>query len=130
MKKIYSYIKQYPEVEIKKIIVNSEEFVVGKDYKYLNGIYINYDINNYTEIEDEMYVRLYAPYEDENIYVYDNSYGNQILFSYNLDLIKERRNEDIERISNKLEERLNELKREIDNEINLQKHTKKKMQEI
>lgn len=126
MKEIYSYIRQYPEIEIQKIMVNSEEFVVGEDYKYLNGIYINYDINNYTEIEDEMYVHLYAPYEDENIYVYDNSYGNQILFSYNLDLIKERRNEDIERISNKLEERLNKLKRGLDNEINLQKHTKMK----
>ena len=110
MKEIYSYIKQYPEIEIKKIMVNSEEFVVGKDYKYLNGIYINYDINHYTEIEDEMYVRLYAPYEDENIYVYDNSLGNQVLFSYNLYLIKKWRNEDIERISNRLEERLNKLK--------------------
>ena len=114
MKEIYSYIRQYPEIEIKKIMVNSEEFVVGEDYKYLNGIYINFDVSNYIEIEDEMYVRLYAPYEDENIYVYDNSLGNQILFSYNLDLIKEWRNEDIERIQNRLEERLNKLKKGLE----------------
>ena len=47
MKEIYSYIRQYPEIEIKKIMVNSEEFVVGEDYKYLNGIYINFDVSNY-----------------------------------------------------------------------------------
>lgn len=107
MKEIYFYVEQYPEFEIEKIIVNSEEFVVCKDYKYLNGIYINYDINTYQKTEDEKYVHLYTPYE--GIYAYDNIHGNQVLFSYNLDLIKEWRNEDIKRVSNRLEERLNKL---------------------
>lgn len=109
-KEMYFYNRKFPEREITKIIVNSEELLVWKDCKQLSGIYTNYYIACLMPSENEYYISLYSPYEDEEIYVHDNTFGHELIFSYNQELINEWRNEDIELEIHKLEKRLKELK--------------------
>lgn len=111
-KEMYFYNRKYPEYKIEKIIVNSEELLVWKDYQQISGVYTNYDINCYMPSENEYYISLYKPYEDDEIYSYDNAVGNELIFSYNQELINEWRNEDIKLEIHKLERRLKALKGE------------------
>lgn len=117
MKKIiYYYNRKYPEYDIEKIPVNYEEYLVGKEYKILHGIYANYDINYNCIRNQEYFISLYSPYEDKEIYSHDNSFGNELVFSYNKELIKQWRNEDIELLIHTLEKRLKCLKGESNEE--------------
>ena len=110
-REMYFYNRKFPEYEITKIIVNSEELLVWKDYQEISGIYTNYDISCYKPSETEHYILLHKPYEDVEIYVHENTFGNDLIFSYNKELINEWRNEDIELQIHKLEKRLNMLSR-------------------
>lgn len=115
MKTIYCYNRKYPEGELKKIKVNSEQFIVGKNYKYLDGIFANYDINlNSSKSEIEFFYSLCNYYDEEKIYSYQNTLGNEIIFSYDLKLIKQWRNKDINKTIETLEKRLDELKEEVE----------------
>lgn len=109
-KEMYFYNRKYPEHKIEKIIVNSEELLVWKDYQQISAIYTNYDIACYMPSEYEHYISLYKPYEDDEIYSHDNSLGNELIFSYNQELINEWRNEDIKLEIHRLEKRLKKLK--------------------
>lgn len=109
-KEIFYYNRKYPEYEITKINVNSEEHIVGKDYKYLNGIYVNYDISCLVPSENEYFISLYSPYEDDDIYIYETTFKSELAFSYNLELLNQWRNSDIEHSINQLEKRLKQLK--------------------
>lgn len=115
MKTIYCYNRKYPEGELKKIKVNSEQFIVGKNYKCLDGIFTNYDINlNSSKSEIEFFYSLCNYYDEEKIYSYQNTLGNEIIFSYDLKLIKQWRNKDINKTIETLEKRLKELKIEVE----------------
>lgn len=109
-KEMYFYNRKFPEYEITKIIVNSEELLVWKEYQQISAIHTNYDISCLIPSETEHYISLYQPYDDEEIYVHDNTFGNELIFSYNKELINEWRNEDIKTQINRLEERLKKLK--------------------
>lgn len=109
-KEMYFYSRKYPEYQIEKIIVNSEDYLVSKDSKTLYAIHTNYDISMLTIRETDCYIPLYQPYEDEEIYVHENTFGNELIFSYNQELINEWRNKDIKTLTHKLEERLKVLK--------------------
>ena len=109
-KEMYFYNRKFPEYEITKIIVNSEDYLVSKDFKTLYAIHTNYDISCLIPSETEYYISLYQPYEDKEIYVHDNTFGNELIFSYNQELINEWRKEDIELQIHRLEERLKKLK--------------------
>ena len=109
-KEIYFYNRKYPEHEIIKIIVNDEELIISKDYKRISGIYTNYDISCLMPSENEYYISLYNPYEDEEILIHENTFHNELVFCYNFDLINEWRNEDIKLEIHKLEKKLKELK--------------------
>lgn len=109
-KEMYFYNRKYPEHEITKIIVNSEELLVWKDYQIINAIYTNYDISCLMPSEIEHYISLYQPYEDEEIYIHENTFHNELVFCYNFNLINEWRNEDIKLEIHKLEKRLKQLK--------------------
>ncbi|MEI3498930.1 MAG: hypothetical protein V8Q71_00140 [Bacilli bacterium] len=111
-KEMYFYSRKYPEHKIEKIIVNSEELLVWKDYKRISGVYTNYDIGFYISSKDEHYISLCKPYEDDEIYSHNNTLGNELIFSYNQELINEWRNEDIKLEIHKLERRLKALKGE------------------
>jgi hypothetical protein len=111
-KEMYFYNRKFPEYEITKIIVNSEELLVWKDYQEINGIYTNYDISCLIPSDTEHYISLYKPYEDDEIYVHENTFRNELIFSYNKELINEWRNEDIKLQIHKLEKRINILESE------------------
>jgi len=111
MKKIiYYYTRKYPEYELEKIPVNDEEYLVRKGWKSLNGIIANYDICCMKKCDEEHFISLYSPYEDKEIYIHDDTFGNELVFSYNKKLITQWRNEDIDFTIHKLEKRLNNLK--------------------
>ena len=55
-KEMYFYNRKYPEHKIEKIIVNSEELLVWKDYQQISGVYTNYDISCYMPSENEYYI--------------------------------------------------------------------------
>lgn len=109
-KEMYFYNRKYPEHEITKIIVNDAELIISKAYKRISGIYTNYDISCLMPSENEHYISLYNPYEDEEILIHENTFCNELAFSYNFDLINEWRNEDIKSEIHKLEKRLKALK--------------------
>ena len=114
-KEMYFYNRKYPEHEIIKIIVNDEELIISKDYKRISGIYTNYDISCLMPSENEYYISLYNPYEDEEILIHENTFHNELVFCYNFDLINEWRIDDIKLEIHKLEKRLKALK---DSDIN------------
>lgn len=119
MKKIiYYYNRKYPEYDIEKIPVNYEEYLLCKEHKTLNGVYANYDINCSCKCEQEYFISLYSPYEDKEIYSHDNTFGNELVFSYNKELIRQWRNEDIELLIHTLNKRLKYLKENIIGEEN------------
>ena len=107
---IFYYNRKYPEYDINKIPVNYEQFTINKYDKWLNGIYANYDICTMQTSKTEYFISLYSPYEDKDIYIHENTFNNELAFSYNKKLINEWRNEDISNTIHKLEERLKELK--------------------
>ena len=110
MKKIYFYNRKYPEYEIKEIKVKDEQYYVNSRNKVLSGIYAKYDINCYCKSETEHLISLCQPYEDEGIYVHDiGEINRELVFSYNLDTLKEWREEDIDNTIHKLENRLRKL---------------------
>ena len=110
MKKVmYYYNRKYPEYELEKVPVSDEEYLIRKGWKILNGIIANYDICNMRKCEEEHFITLYSTY-DEEIYIHDNTFGNELVFSHNKERITQWRNEDIENTIHKLEERLNNLK--------------------
>ena len=112
--RIYYYSKQHPEFEIESIIIDSEEYVVGDDYKYLNGILTYYDItkrskDNYSN--NLNFISLRPAYDENELYICDLGYSNlQLIFSYNLKLLKKKRKKDIDYNIVRLEERLKALK--------------------
>lgn len=110
---IYCYNRKYPEYDIEKIPVNYEEYLLCKGHKTLNGIYTNYDINCGCKCKQEYFVSLYSPYENEEIYSHDNTFGSELVFSYNKELIRQWRSEDIELLIYTLNKRLKCLKENI-----------------
>lgn len=111
-KEIYYYNRKYPEYKITKISVNSEEHTIGKDYDYLSGIYANYDISCLAPIANEHFISLYSPYEDDEIYIHETTFKSELAFSYNLELLNQWRNDDIEHNIIQLKIRLKQLKEE------------------
>lgn len=109
-KTIYYYNRKYPEYAITEIPVNDEEFLVRSDWKSLSGVLANYDICCMRPCKEERFISLYSPYEDKDIYVHDTTLGNELIFSYNKELITQWREDDIEHTIHKLEKRLNNLK--------------------
>lgn len=107
---MYYYNRKYPEYDLEKVPVNDEQYIINSENKYLDGIYANYDISCMQRCEEEYFISLYSPYEDKEIYVHDTSLGNELVFSYNKELIKGWRDGDIENTIHKLEKRLNKLK--------------------
>ena len=110
MKKIYYYNRKYPEFGIKGIEVKDEEYQVNSKDKWLVGIYSDYDIEWCHTVEGAAYfISLYSPYNEEGIYVHDNTVGNELVFSYDLDKIIDWINGDIEIQEAKLRIRLERL---------------------
>lgn len=107
---IYYYNRKYPEYDIEKVPVNYEQFIVNKYDKFLDGIYVNYDISTMQKCDTEHFISLCSPYEDKEVYIHENTLRNELAFSYDKELLNNWRNDDIERTIYFLEKRLAKLK--------------------
>lgn len=107
MKKIYYYNKTYPEYGLQELEVKDELYLVGKDIKVLQYIAVDYDIHTDKKAED-MWINIYAPYEDEEIYQYDcnGGIGSHYIMSYNKEKINDWYKDDFNSKKKYLEERL------------------------
>lgn len=107
--KIYYYNSKFPEHGLNAMEVTDIQYTVRKNYKYMSGILSTYNINlECKEVYENIY-NIYTPYEDKEIYVYDNHFGNQIIMSFNKELVQKWYYEDCKTTKTLLLRRLKKL---------------------
>lgn len=116
MKKIYYYNQRYPEYGIKQVEVKDELYLIGKDIKALEYIVVDYNIELDRKAE-YIWISVYSPYEDEEIYVHDNNEGfnAHYIMSYNKEKLLEWWKDNFNNQKELLEERLEKFK--VDDEV-------------
>lgn len=90
-KKVYYFNRLYPEYGIKEIQIKDILYLVGKKIKIIEYLIADYDIEMECK-DNDRWISVYCPYEDEEILVHDNSrskYGNDIIMSFNKEKIEQ-----------------------------------------
>ena len=106
--RIYYYSRLYPEFGVKSFVVKDELYLVGKDVKVLEYLVADYDLETDTE-GSERWIRVYAPYEDQDLLVYDKSiskFGSDYFLCFNEKKLRERHQESFDYYKHQTEQRL------------------------
>lgn len=93
MKKVYYYSRLYPEYGIKSFYAKDLLYLKGKNIKILEYLVSEFDISTeQVSEEDDFWISVYSPYEDEDIFVHDkphSAYGSDYIMSFNKEKLKE-----------------------------------------
>lgn len=112
MKKIYYYGN--PIYGLNELEVKDELYLKGESIEpVLEYIVSDYDIEM-RKFAENRWISVYAPYNDEEIYVHDTMFGKHIIMSYNKEKITEWYKEALEEKRKSLNKELEELKKLVE----------------
>lgn len=105
-KNIYYYNSKFPEHGINEFIVLDEYYEMdGKGNKWLVGLETKYDVNTYRN-GFKWKMSIYIDYDNDKIMYHDNVLGNQIVLSYDREVLKNLWLEDLKRTEGYLKNRM------------------------
>ena len=109
MKKAYYYNRKFPEYPIREFNISDISYVVSKKEKWLYCLESTWNIEMDCEQDWIKPYRVYAPYEDKDILIYETNRETEYAISFNKKTIEEWHKEDCKYLKHKLQDRLDKL---------------------